>query len=127
MLLMGGAVGAAIDGKGKNMATYECTRCAGRGRLAGFSNVLGGVCFKCNGSGEQAAKPGKPSIKWAVLGEDRNTGERARLYNVSAKTEAAAIEKARSTFAGASAAFKDQYTLSNAIAVRASEIDQQAA
>lgn len=52
---------------------YECTRCGGKGRLTIFSNVLGGVCFKCRGSGKQAAKPGKPSVKWAVLGTDRTT------------------------------------------------------
>ena len=28
-----------------------CTRCSGKGRLIGYSNVRGGVCFGCSGSG----------------------------------------------------------------------------
>ena len=104
---------------------YECTRCNGKGRLPIFSNVLGGVCFKCKGSGKQASKPGKPSVKWAVLGIDRMTGERARLYNVKAKNEQGAIEKARATYVRASIEFKDQYSLEDAIAVRADELDRQ--
>lgn len=106
---------------------YECTRCNGQGRLPIFSGVLGGICFKCKGSGKQAAKPGRASVKWAVLGTDRTTGERARLYNVTARSELAAIEKARDTYSRASAAFKDQYSLADAIAVRADELDRQAA
>lgn len=105
--------------------TYECTRCNGKGRLPIFSNVLGGVCFKCKGSGKQASKPGKPSVKWAVLGIDRMTGERARLYNVKAKNEQGAIEKAKATYVRASTEFKDQYSLEDAIAVRADELDRQ--
>ncbi len=34
--------------------TFEkdtCHRCIGTGRLAAYSHVHGGVCFKCNGSG----------------------------------------------------------------------------
>lgn len=30
--------------------SYECHRCSGAGRIHGFSHVLGGVCFQCNGS-----------------------------------------------------------------------------
>lgn len=28
-----------------------CTRCSGVGRIDGLSNVLGGICFRCSGSG----------------------------------------------------------------------------
>lgn len=108
-------------------ATYKCTRCAGTGRLNCFSNVLGGVCFKCKGSGMQTTKPAKPSIKWAVLGEDRNTGMRARLYNVSSPSAAGAIAKARRTFEGASTEFRDQYSMAAAIAVPAEELDRNPA
>lgn len=107
--------------------TYKCTRCNGKGRLPIFSDVLGGLCLKCKGSGKQASKPGKPSVKWAVLGTDRMTGERVRLYNVKATNERGAIWKARATYAGASTEFKDQYSLEDAIAVRADELDRQAA
>ena len=109
------------------VATYKCTRCAGLGHISAFNNVLGGTCFKCFGSGWQLNKPAPKQPKWGVMGIDRLTGERARLYNVRAKSEAAAIEKARNTMASASAAFKDMYSLENAIAVLASELDQQAA
>lgn len=97
---------------------YTCTRCSGAGRLPHHANVLGGVCFKCHGAGTQPSKPAKPSAMWAVFGRDRATGESRRLYNVRAKTEQAAIEKARSTMAGASAAFKDANTLAQAQAIR---------
>ena len=100
------------------MATYTCPRCAGTGRLTVFSNVLGGVCFKCHGAGTQRHKPPTPSAMWAVFGHDRHTGESRRLYNVRAKTEQAAIEKARSTMAGASALFKDVNTLARATAIK---------
>ena len=103
--------------------TFKCTRCNGKGHLPIFSHVLGGVCFKCGGTGKQASKPGKPSVKWAVFGTNRMTGERARLYNVKAKNEKAAIEKARAIYARASTEFKDMYSLEDAIAVRADELD----
>ncbi|MCY9874009.1 hypothetical protein [Vibrio barjaei] len=36
------------------MAVYiDCTRCAGDKKLFQFSNVKGGVCFKCKGTGKQ--------------------------------------------------------------------------
>lgn len=105
-------------------ATYKCSRCNGKGRIPCFNNVLGGVCFKCKGTGAQASKPSKPSIKWGVMGEDRNTGMRARLYNVNSPSAQGAINKARNMFENASAAFKDQYSMAAAIAVPASELDQ---
>lgn len=105
--------------------TYKCTRCNGKGYLPIFSHVLGGICFKCKGSGKQASKPGKPSVKWAVFGTNCMTGERARLYNVNAKNEQVAIEKARAIYARASTEFKDMYSLEDAIAVRADELDRQ--
>lgn len=103
---------------------YECTRCCGKGRLPAFNNVLGGVCFKCKGSGKQSTKPRKLSIRWAVFGVDRNTGVPARLYNVSSPSAAGAVAKARRTFENASTEFRDQYSMAAAIAVPASEIDQ---
>lgn len=29
--------------------TVTCSRCGGEGRILTFSNVLGGICFRCNG------------------------------------------------------------------------------
>lgn len=102
--------------------TYSCSRCSGTGRLAQFSNVIGGTCFKCHGTGTQASKPAARAAKWAVFGHDRQTGECTRLYNISARTEAAAIEKARATMAGASTEWRNTYTLSNARAMRCSDM-----
>ncbi len=108
-------------------ATYPCSRCEGKGRLPCFSNVLGGVCFKCSGTGRQESKPAPRAIAWGVFGVDRFTGLRSELplYNVRAKTATEAIAKARVTFAGASAAFKDQYSLENAIAFTHDELAKE--
>lgn len=108
-----------------NATTYACSRCAGKGRLAAFSNVLAGVCFKCGGTGRQASKPAKPSILWAVLGEEYATGMRARLYNVRSPSAQGAIKKARNTFERASEEFRNTYSMAAAIAVPASELDAQ--
>jgi hypothetical protein len=82
----------------------------------------GGTCFKCNGSGLQSSKPAAKAVRWAVYGYDRAINEPARLYNVYAKGEQAAIAKARRTMEGASAQFKDQYSLENATAIPESEV-----
>ena len=60
-------------------------------------------------------------------GIDCATGESARLYNVKAKNAAAAVEKARKTMTGTSDESKKMYSLENAVAILASELDQQAA
>lgn len=36
-----------------------CTRCNGSGYIKAYSHVMGGVCFKCGGSGKQAAPRGR--------------------------------------------------------------------
>jgi hypothetical protein len=38
--------------------TAECTRCGGKGRIAMYAHVAGGVCAKCNGSGKQLSRRG---------------------------------------------------------------------
>jgi len=58
---------------------YACSRCAGSGRMSQFSNVIGGKCFCCRGTGKQYTKPAKPSPKWAVFGQHRETGAWLRL------------------------------------------------
>lgn len=104
------------------MTTYPCSRCAGTGRLLVHSNVLGGVCFKCKGKGTQAAKPAPPAAKWAVFGQHRTTGEWLRLYNLTARTKQAAIKRARDTYAKASQAWRDTYTLDEARAIHWSDM-----
>lgn len=102
--------------------TYPCSRCGGSGRLSVFGHVLGGTCFKCNGTGKQRHKPAAQSEKWAVFGTERATGRFLRLYNVKARSADQAIEKARDAFSGASTLFKDTYTLDGARAVRWSDM-----
>ena len=97
---------------------YACSRCAGSGRMSQFSNVIGGECFRCRGTGKQYTKPAKPSPKWAVFGQHRETGAWLRLYNVVARSKPAAIAKAQTTYADASTDWKNTYTLATARALK---------
>lgn len=99
------------------MTTFPCSRCAGKGTIQAFANVLGGVCFKCRGKGTQATRPAAPSINWCVLGTDRITGEHVHAYNVRAKTAAQAIGKARRTYENASTEWRNQISLADPIAL----------
>lgn len=101
---------------------YACSRCAGSGRMSQFSNVIGGECFRCRGTGKQYTKPTKPSPKWAVFGQHRQTGEWLRLYNVVARSKNAAIERAQNMYAQASTTWKDTYTLADARALKWSDM-----
>ena len=104
------------------MTAYPCSRCAGTGRLNVFSHVLGGTCFKCNGTGTQRHKPAAPSVKWAVFGHGSASGDSRRLFNVTAKSEAEAILKARKAYDGASVLFKEENTLETAQAIKFSDM-----
>lgn len=74
---------------------YPCYRCSGEGVIRAFGHVLGGICFKCHGTGTQKDKPIK-SIMWAVLDTNGN-----HVYNVRAKTLLSAIKSALQIFARA--------------------------
>lgn len=100
--------------------TYPCSRCSGSGTIQGFSHVVGGVCFKCHGSGRQKGKP-STSTPWVVLSRDRATGEPKHAYNVSAKSAEQAVAKALVTYSGASPAFKDEHDMSAPVAVPSQE------
>jgi predicted CxxxxCH...CXXCH cytochrome family protein len=105
------------------MATaYTCSRCSGKGRLPQHSTCLGGVCFKCHGSGKQSSKPQAPTPKWAVFGQERATGEWARLYNVRAKTAENAISRARTMMTAGSADWIATYTLTDARALKVADM-----
>lgn len=97
---------------------YTCSRCAGSGRMSQFSNVVGGECFRCRGTGKQYTRPRAPTPKWAVFGQHRKTGAWLRLYNVVAKSKTAAIAKAQATYADASTDWKNTYTLATARALK---------
>lgn len=107
--------------------TLKCGRCLGTGCLSFHSNVLGGVCFRCNGTGIQKTKPRKPTPKWAVFGLHKATGQLLRLYNVTASTKAKAIETARATYASASKDWQATYTLTTADALKWVDMTNQQA
>lgn len=94
---------------------YPCSRCDGEGRVKSFSHVLGGVCFKCGGSGKQKTKP-RESVKWAVFGHCRKTGRAGIVYNVGAPNHDAAVKKARAKYERANAAWRDAWDMGKAFA-----------
>lgn len=102
---------------------YNCVRCAGKGRITAYANVLGGVCFKCNGSGRQASKPRASAVLWAVFLVNRETGQGDRIWNIRAKSSASAMSSAQEHYNRASSMFHDQFTMNGAVAVRADELD----
>lgn len=105
----------------KTRQQFTCTRCNGTGRFS-FSLQHGTVCLRCKGTGKQIQKPATPSPKWAVFGQHRNTGEWLRLYNVTARSKNAAIERAQNMYDQASTAWKDTYTLASARALKWSDM-----
>lgn len=104
--------------------TYPCSRCDGRGRINGFSHVIGGVCFKCGGSGTQEGKPAKKGIKYAVFLIERSTGKPVHIYNEIATSAEQAIKKASVTAQRASESFKAEYTFDGAFAILADEVKE---
>ena len=68
------------------MKSYTCPKCEGHGTIRAYSNVQGGVCFKCGGSGEVATKPAAKSKKWVCVYAGQE------LFVKSAKTEAQALK-----------------------------------
>lgn len=100
--------------------TYPCSRCEGAGRIRAFSHVVGGVCFRCGGTGKQKSKPAT-STTWAILGRDPQTGEVRHIYNIRAKTPSVALKKAAVTFAGASAQYRAENSMDGAVAIPSDE------
>ena len=60
------------------MYKYECLRCGGEGNLWQYTHVLGGTCFKCNGSGSVLLK-NKRRVKPLVVAEPPTKEEVAAL------------------------------------------------
>lgn len=62
--------------------------------------MLGGVCFKCGGSGKQKSRPRQAqAYSWNVYAEERSTGARLHIFRVSAKTKEGALAKAQAQLA----------------------------
>ena len=96
--------------------SYPCYRCDGEGRIRAFGHVLGGVCFKCGGSGRQKSKP-SVGHDFVVVGHDPSTGEEVECYNERAKTAGEALKKAQGRIVNASADFRAEHDLSRGFAV----------
>lgn len=101
---------------------YTCTRCNGTGRHS-FNLRHGTTCLGCKGTGKQKTRPAKPSPKWAVFGQHRETGEWLRIYNVVARSKPAAIAKAQLMWTDGSTDFKNTYTLATARALKWTDMD----
>jgi hypothetical protein len=65
--------------------SYNCIKCGGTGEITAHKNVLGGVCFKCNGTGKQAKKPLPKTKKYACKFDG------VTLFNHKARNEAEAL------------------------------------
>lgn len=75
--------------------TSDCGKCNGKGNLACFSSIAGGVCFSCNGTGKviTKSKP-QPGIKFEVSAIEKATSERIAICVIKARTSAAALKMA---------------------------------
>ena len=102
---------------------YPCLRCNGNGRISVYANVLGGVCFKCGGTGSQKGKPSAPTLQWSVFFLEVATGELRYAYNRTGKTKAEAIKKARALLASAPEAFRLRFDPEQAAAFHVSEVE----
>ncbi len=91
--------------------TYPCTRCEGKGHLPHYANVLGGVCFKCGGTGQQKTRPAAPSRRWSVNAIRTTDHHDCVVFHVRAKMEQEAIEKALKQMAGAREPIYDPATI----------------
>lgn len=96
--------------------TYPCERCGGTGTIRGFSHVLGGVCFKCGGSGRLPGQAPRRSEKWAVhlpaIVPAPSNGE-THVYIRQGRTPAEAIRAAARVFARAPK-IQAEYTMEGA-------------
>lgn len=99
------------------MKMYPCSRCDGKGNIQGYKNVLGGICFKCGGSGLSKTKPTSKLSTFAVKGVviadlgalNAQVGSEGVIYNIKAKDEADAIAQAQIKISEASAAFRNSW------------------
>ena len=99
------------------MKKYPCSRCDGKGNIQGYKNVLGGICFKCGGSGLSKTMPTSKLSTFAVKGVvvadlgvlNAQLGDVGTIYNLKAKDETDAIAQAQIKIAEASASFRDSW------------------
>ena len=82
------------------MITFECPRCLGKGHIKAFTHVLGGVCFKCNGTGTvtQKAKPSTSTL-FRVSIETIEGSTLSPVFNKKGRTAAACLKAAQKQLA----------------------------
>jgi hypothetical protein len=59
----------------RKLESTPCTRCGGAKRIAGYSHVHGGICFKCLGAGVRLTKRGRAANDFLQRLRQRTTGE----------------------------------------------------
>lgn len=67
---------------------YGCSKCNGTGEIPAHRNVMGGVCFKCKGSGKQSRKPAAKSKRYLCKYDG------VGLFTKPARSEREALRKA---------------------------------
>lgn len=78
------AARAPSDVAKRETVRETCGRCGGSGRIPGFSHVVGGVCFTCDGAGHFVR---------TVAAKSRSEAERARRERARAGREVLAAER----------------------------------
>jgi len=74
----------------------ECRKCLGKGRIHGYSHILNGVCFACDGKGYQTVKANyKPSAMYSVKIYFDHIDGIGTVFGLRARSEAEAKRKAK--------------------------------
>jgi len=73
--------------------------------------VLGGVCFKCGGTGRQKTRPDAPSRRWSVNAIRTTDHHDCVVFHVRAKTEREALNKASAALSRAREQIYDPTTI----------------
>ena len=53
----------------------QCWRCGGNGRIAAFSGIYGGICFRCHGAGAKLTKRGRAAQDFLNALRQRRAGD----------------------------------------------------
>jgi hypothetical protein len=98
------------------MKSIECIKCGGSGYIQRYAGIAAGRCFECAGKGnKQVANNYQPTELFVVKGLivknpdlvlNAEVGTIGVIYNVKAKTETEALNKARELWSKAPSNFR---------------------